>query len=249
MNRTQTGVILTFAAIAILIGSATAGQAQAAQAGGPAGSAAILNSCLQKDVPLGSAANFTVLGGSAVTNTGATFVKGDLGVSPGTSIAGFPPGKVNGTIHTADAVASTAQTDLAGAISHAQGLSNCAMTLSGNIGGKTLGPGLYVSTSSLAISSGNLTLNAAGHPNAVFIIVMASTLVLISGHQVILAGGAMLSHVFFVVGSSATLGTYSKLLGNILASTSITLATGAKVCGRSLANTGAVTMDDNQVLA
>src|SRR5580693_9124874 len=102
MNRMQTGLSLAFVATAILVLSATTGTAQAAPVAGSAHSAAISYSCLQKLVPLGSAANFTVLGGTTVTSTGATLVKGDLGVSPGTAVTGFPPGNVSGTIHSAD---------------------------------------------------------------------------------------------------------------------------------------------------
>jgi hypothetical protein len=57
-------------------------------------------------VPLGTAANFAVLAGSTVTNTGPTILNGDLGLSPGTSVTGFPPGQVNGTIHAADSLAA-----------------------------------------------------------------------------------------------------------------------------------------------
>jgi len=248
MNRIQLGVIVAFAAIAVLMTAATVGQAQAVTLpAGHATTAAIANSCHQANVPLATAANFHVLGATTVTNTGATVVKGNLGLSPGTSVTGFPPGKVTGTMYVADSTAATAQTDLATAIAYAQALSTCSTTVSGNLGGTTLGPGLYISTSSLAISSGDLTLNAHGHSNAVFIIVMASTLTITSGLSVILKGGASMNHIFWIVGSSATLGTTTSLSGNLLAVTSITLDTGAKVCGRVLANTGAVTMDDNLV--
>jgi hypothetical protein len=224
--------------------------AQALPAAAQAGHAtafASSNSCRHGDIRLGSAENFSVLGATTVTNTGATLVRGNLGVSPGTAVTGFPPGKVSGSIHSADTMASTAQTDLAAAIAQGQGLSNCVTTASGNLGGLSLGPGLYVSTSSLSITGAALTLNASGNPDKVFIFVMASTLTVGSGITVFLTGGAVMSHVFWIVGSSATLGTTSHIAGNILAHTSITLDTGAIVCGRVLANTGAVTMDDNRV--
>lgn len=197
-------------------------------------------------VPLGTAATFTVLAGSTVTNTGATTVTGDLGVSPGSAVIGFPPGTVSGTIHAGDAAAAQAQSDLTVAYNNAAGRSTGAITVSGDLTGLTLAPGLYKSTSSLAIS-GALTLNAVGDGNAVFIIQMASTLTTGPGSQVILSGGARASNVFWQVGSSATLGTNSVFKGTILADQSITLNTGARVDGRALTRIGAVTLDNNVV--
>src|SRR5450759_4846678 len=120
-------------------------------------------------VDLGSAASFGVLAGSTVTSTGDTIVNGDLGVSPGYSVSGFPPGTVNGNIYVADLTAAQAQLDLTIAYNDAAGRSTAPVTVAGNIGGQTLPPGLYKSTSSLAISSGDLTLDGQGDPNAVFI--------------------------------------------------------------------------------
>jgi hypothetical protein len=198
-------------------------------------------------VPLGSAANFLVLAGSTVTNTGATTVTGDLGVSPGTAVTGFPPGTVNGSMHAGDPAAAQAQIDLTTAFNDAAGRSVGAVTVAGNLGGQTLTPGLYKSTSSLEISSGDLTLDAQGSANAVFIFQMASTLTTTAGRQVILSGGAKAANIFWQVGSSATLGTTSVFKGNILAYQSITLNTGAMLDGRALAQIGAVTLDANTI--
>src|SRR5207237_661051 len=115
------------------------------------------------------------------------------------------------------------------------------------LGGQTLTPGLYNSTTSLEISSGDLTLDAQGDANAVFIFQMGSTLTTTIGRQVILSGGAQAANVFWQVGSSATLGTGSVFKGNILALASITVTTGAAVEGRLLARTAAVTLDSNVV--
>ncbi|HXU76956.1 MAG TPA: ice-binding family protein [Methylomirabilota bacterium] len=201
----------------------------------------------QGSVVLGGAGGFAVLAGSTVTSVGATTVNGDLGVSPGTAVTGFPPGLVNGTTHAGDAAAAQAQLDLTTAYNDAAGRTVGAVTLAGNLGGLTLTPGLYKSTSSLEVSSGDLTLDAQGNANAVFIFQMASTLTTTSGRQVILSGGAKASNIFWQVGSSATLGTTSVFKGTIMADQSITLATGATLDGRALARVAAVTMDANTV--
>src|SRR5207237_3022098 len=129
------------------------------------------------------------------------------------------------------------------------GRTNGAVTVAGNLGGQTLTTGLYKSTSSLEISSGDLTLDAQGDANAVFIFQMASTLTTTSGRQVILSGGARAANVFWQVGSSATLGTTSVFKGTIMADQSITLTTGATLDGRALARIAAVTLDANVVTA
>jgi len=197
-------------------------------------------------VNLGTTASFRVLAGTTVTNIGLTSVDGDIGVSPGSAVTGFPPGTLSGTIFTPPSVADTAQTDLTTAIGDAAGRPANA-TVSGNLGGLTLAPGVYKSTSSLAISSGDLTLTGLGDSNAVFIFQIASSLTVTSGRRVILTGGAKASNVFWQVGSSATLGTSSFFAGTIMAQASITLQTGASLEGRALASSGAVTLDTSLV--
>ena len=200
---------------------------------------------IEPPVGLASAGTFRVLGGSAVTNTGPTSVDGAVGVSPGSSISGFPPGTTScgpSCIHVNDGPAGTAQSDLTIAYNNAAGRPP-GTAVAGNIGGQTLAPGVYTSTSTLAISSGDLTLTALGNSNAVFIFQIASSLTVTSGRQVILAGGAKASNVFWQVGSSATLGTNSFFVGDIMALASITLQTGASLQGRALASTGAVSLD------
>ncbi len=200
-------------------------------------------------VSMAGASNFAVLAGSAVTNTGATNITGDLGLSPGTSVGGFPPGILNGTLRINDAIATQAKLDLTAAYNDAAGrTSTDIVTLSGNIGGLTLTPGLYKSTSSLAISSGDLTFDAKGNPDAVFIIQIASSLTTTSGRKVILSGGASAANIFWQVGSSATFGTTSVFKGTVMAMQSITLNTGAKLDGKALARVGAVTMAGNTIV-
>jgi hypothetical protein len=200
-------------------------------------------------VPLAGTSGMAVLAGSGITNTGATNITGDIALSPGSSIGGFPPGILVGTQHINDAVATQAKLDLTIAYNNASGrTSTDIVTLSGNIGGLTLTPGLYKSTSSLAISSGDLTFDAKGNANAVFIIQMASSFTTTSGRQVILAGGAIASNIFWQVGSSATFGTTSVLKGTFLVKQSITFNTGATLDGRALTSTGAVVMAGNTIV-
>jgi len=153
--------------------------------------------------------------------------------------------RVTGMIHAGDPTAAQAQGDLTSAYNDAAGRIVGAIAVAGNLGGLTLTPGLYKSTSSLEISSGDLTLDAQGDVTAVFIFQMGSTFVTTVGRQVILSGGAKAANIFWQVGSSATLGTGSVFKGNILALASITVTTGAAVEGRLLARTGAVTLDTN----
>jgi hypothetical protein len=202
----------------------------------------------QASVELGGAGAFAVLAGSTITNTGATALTGDLGISPGAALTGFPPGTLTGTKQLGNVASAAGMTDLTTAYNDAAGRVQSPVTVAGNLGGLTLPPGLYKSTSSLAISSGDLTLDAQGDPNAVFIFQMASTLTTTSGRKVILSGGAKSTNVFWQVGSSATLGTTSVFKGTIMANQSITLATGATLNGRALARIGAVTLAGNAVV-
>lgn len=200
-------------------------------------------------IVMAGTAELAVLAGSSVTNTGATNITGDLGLSPGTSVGGFPPGILNGTLRINDAIATQAKLDLTAAYNDAAGrTSTDIVTLSGNIGGLTLTPGLYKSTSSLAISSGDLTFDAKGNADAVFIIQIASTLTTTSGRKVLLSGGASAANIFWQVGTSATLGTTSVFKGTIMAMQSITLNTGATLTGKALARNGGVTMAGNTIV-
>lgn len=205
--------------------------------------------CSLAAMNLRSAGSFAVLAGSAVTSTGETEVTGDLGVSPGTSVTGFGPGTIDGDMHAGDATAELAMSDITTAYDDAAARTLCATTVDGNLGGRTLAPGLYNSGSSLEISSGDLTLDAGGDDDAIFIFQMASTLTTTSGRQVILSGGARSTSVYWQVGASATLGTSSVFHGTILADQSITLNTGATLNGRALARIAAVDLDTNPITA
>lgn len=197
-------------------------------------------------VTLGTASSFAVLGGSAVTNTGPTIVNGDLGVSPGTSITGFPPGIVNGVQHSADAVALQAQTDTTAAYNDLASRAPDQDLTGTDLGGLILSPGVYNFDSSAGLT-GSLTLDAGGDSSAIFIFQIGSALTTASGSQVVLTNGAQACNVYWQIGESATLGTNSTFVGNVLALASITMNTGSNVYGRVLARTGAATLDSNTV--
>jgi Ice-binding-like len=200
-------------------------------------------------VGLGTAGSFAVLAGQTVTNTGPSTISGDLGVSPGSAVTGFPPGIVtNGTIHAADGVANGAQSDLTTAYNDAAGRSPTANVPAFIGAGQTLAPGVYKASSSLDVG-GSLTLDAGGDPNAVFVFQAPSTLVTDSASSVTLTGGAQACNVYWQVGSSATLGTNSSFTGTVLALTSISVQTGDTIAGRALARNGAVTLDDDTITA
>ncbi len=202
---------------------------------------------------LDTADEFGVLGSSTVTNTGPSAVAGDLGVSPGSAIVGFDvpggPGTVSGTIHAADAVAAQAEIDAGVAYT---GLSNMSFTqdLTGqNLGNRTLLSGVY-HFDSIADLTGPLTLDGQGNNNAFWVFQIGSTLTTASASSVLLINPGSNNGVFWQVGSSATLGTGTSFIGNILANQSITLTTDANIlCGRALALNGAVTMDTNDISA
>jgi hypothetical protein len=192
-------------------------------------------------VDLGTAANFGLLAGSTITNTGSSVINGDVGVSPGTAVTGFGPVVVNGTTHLADAKAVQAQTDLTAAYITAAGAVYNTDLSTQDLGGKTLTPGVYYFSSSAGLT-GNLTLNGGGDPNAQWIFRIGSTLTTASGSNVALTNGATQGKVFWQVGSSATIGVNNNFAGNIMALQSITLNGGGILNGRALARNGAVTI-------
>jgi hypothetical protein len=212
---------------------------------------------IQTMINLRTSANYAILAGSLISNVPTTAITGNLGLSPaaGSNITGFGAAEITGTIYTVDATGpagsvpdavalTAAKGDLTTAYNEAAGrTATDIVLLSGNIGGLTLTPGLYKSSGSLDISSGDLTFDAKGNAAAVFIIQIASTLNTTSGRKIILSGGALASHIFWQVGTSATLGTTSVFKGNIMADQSISVNTGASIQGRLLARIGAVTLN------
>ncbi|MER6947325.1 DUF4082 domain-containing protein [Nonomuraea sp. NPDC000554] len=224
IRRTLSGIIArTSAVVALAAGLSTgvaAGTAHAARAGQP-------------PVSLGNAASFGVFAGSAVTNTNLTTVTGDLGVSPGSSVVGFPPGTVTGTIHAGDSAAGNARTDMVAAYNDVAGRAPVT-TIATELGGTTRGPGVYNSGNGTFTITGTLTLDAQGDPDAVFIF-QASSLSTANVSNINLLRGAQANNLFWQVSGSATLGTFCTFRGNVLALSSVTVNTGAAVFGRVFA--------------
>jgi hypothetical protein len=196
----------------------------------------------QVAVNLGSAADFAVLAGSAITFTGATTVNGDVGSHPTPAITGIANVTFSsGSNHAGDAATQTAKTALASAYADAFGRS--ATGIGSELGGATLTPGVY-SAGTFAIT-GNLTLNGSG----VYILQAGSTLDLAADSNVLLTNGATAANVFWQVGSSATFLTNSDFVGNLLAFTSITVGIGTDINGRLLAQNGAVTLGGTNTIS
>jgi Ice-binding-like/Putative Ig domain/Dockerin type I domain/NHL repeat len=199
-------------------------------------------------ISLGTAQSFAVLGSTTVTNTGASSVRGDVGVSPGTSVTGFSTAVVTGgTIHAGDALAAQAQTDLTIAYNAVAGMP-CSFSLGGqDIGGRTLRPGVYCFPG--PVLTGTLILDFQGDPNAVFVFQTFSVFMTAANSSVVTinAGGSTCPpNVFWQVGIPF-LGANSVFVGNILSNSGITLGTGARLYGRALARNGGVTLDTNTV--
>ncbi len=195
-------------------------------------------------VGLGKASPFSVLGGSTVTNTGATTMFGDLGLDPGSEVTGEP--HVLGQTHVDDQVAIEAKEALTTAFTDA-GEREPTRSAGTELAGQEFSPGVYDANESLLLSSGSVTLNAEGNPDAVFIFQIGSTLITGANTSVSLVGGAQACNVFWKVGSSATLGSGTRFVGTIMAADSITANTGATIHGRLLARTAAVTLEHNTI--
>ncbi len=196
---------------------------------------------------LGTAQAFAVLAGSTVTNTGLSIINDNVGVNPGSAVTGFPPGLLTGgTIHITDSVTLQAQGDTTAAYLDLAGRP-CESGLTGqDLGGKTLKGGVYCFTSEAQLT-GTLVLDAENRADALFIFQVASKLTTASGASVRLINGASPCNVFWQIGSSATIGSGTDFVGNILALTSISLGTNASLEGRALARNAAVTLDSNKV--
>lgn len=199
-------------------------------------------------VDLGAASSFSVLGSSSVTTTGNTIIGGEVGVSPGTSVVGFPPGIIkanSGGYHSADTSAANAQLAAQSAYTDAKGRTPTAQyPAADDIGARSFGPGTYQFPTSIGIT-GTVTLDGGGNPQSVFIFQAGSTLIAEPYSKVILTNGAQATNVFWQVGSSATLKTGSTFAGTVVAQASVTVESNVSVEGRTIALAGAVTLESD----
>ena len=204
-------------------------------------------------------ASFTVLGASTVTNVPTSTIDGSVGVwssgganaitgfnsSPGVAVS--DPQVTGGTVQAGGPVAQSAQSQLTTALTNLGSLGP-GTTLSADLTGLTLGPGVYTVPAGTTNLSGALTLNGGGNANAAWVFEMPSTLITSSNSVVNVINTGSGAGVYWDVGSSATIGTNTAFLGNILARASITMNTTATdLCGRALASTGAVTLQQNSL--
>lgn len=187
---------------------------------------------------------FVVLAGASVVGTGLPVLNGDLGLHPGSSVTGFPPGIVTGERKIATAVAATAKSDLMQSFNDAKGRATSQITLVGGALSGTKAPGLYKSGSTIDIGAAGVTLDASGNSSAVWIFQAGSAINTLPLCKVNLINGAKADNVFWMAESTVTIETDNVFQGTILASTSITINGDSRVIGRALCSTGTVTVND-----
>ncbi len=195
-------------------------------------------------VSVGRAGSFSVLAGVGVVNSGATVVTGDLGVSPGTSVVGFPPGVVGGVTYAGGVVAAGAQTDAVAAYQDAAGRVATA-EFSGDQNGVTFTPGVYHTAAAFALT-GTLTLDGLGDPNAVFIFQVSAALNTAAASHMVLLGGAKAANVFWASQGAVGTGANSDFAGTVLSPAGITIGAGASVTGQLLSQ-ATVTLSGNTI--
>jgi hypothetical protein len=225
-GRARLGVA-SFAALSLLI--AASGSAQA----------------VATHVPLGDAYSFAVLGATEVTNSGPTVINGDIGVSPGAAVGGGYT--VNGTNHGNDGVAAAAQISLDAAMISAWGQGTADGTISADLGGQTLTPGIYDQSGTMLLNGGTLTLNAGGDPNAIWLFRVEGDLSVNVGSTVSLIGGAQACNVYWLSRAGTAIGGGSHFVGTIMSGTAVTLGTDATLVGRALASEANVTLLSNTI--
>ncbi|KFY87452.1 hypothetical protein V500_06950 [Pseudogymnoascus sp. VKM F-4518 (FW-2643)] len=201
-------------------------------------------------IALGAAKTYGAIAATTLTSTGNTRITGDCGTCPGTSITGFPPGVCTGATSAGGKAACAAEAACLSAYNNARGLASTATALtSSELAGLTLAPGVYKFPAAAATNSATLTLNGAKNTKGQFIFLIESTLTTAASSKVVLTNGAQACNVYFIVGSSATIGEKSVMNGNILAHTSISVTNAASNKGTLCAINGAVTLINNALTA
>ena len=196
-------------------------------------------------ISLGSAGSYGVLAGAGISNSGTTTIIGDQGSSPSSAYFGFNKVTVTGATHLGDTAAATAQVDAKDSYRNL-GLQSSTQLIVGDLGGQVLTPGVYTTGESIGMT-GKLTLDAKGDPNAIFIFKAGSTLTTSSASSMSMINGGSQCNVYWLVGSSATLGANSTFLGTVLASSNIAAGSGATIFGRLLALNGTAGLNNNLI--
>ncbi|KFZ20248.1 hypothetical protein V501_00260 [Pseudogymnoascus sp. VKM F-4519 (FW-2642)] len=201
-------------------------------------------------IALGAAKTYGAIAATTLTSTGNTRITGDCGTFPGTSITGFLPGVCTGTTSAGGKAACAAEAACLSAYNNARGLASTATALpSSDLAGLALAPGVYKFPTAAATNSATLTLNGAKNTKGQFIFLIDTTLTTAASSKVVLINGAQACNIYFIVGSSATIGEASSMTGNILAHTSIGLTNAASNKGTLCALNGAVTLINNSLTA
>ncbi|MBC7725814.1 MAG: DUF3494 domain-containing protein [Burkholderiaceae bacterium] len=196
-------------------------------------------------IELGTAAGYSAFAGASVVNTGPSALSGNVGVSPGVSVTGFPPGTLTGTIHRADVAASAAHNDLVSAYADAVSRPLSAV-IAGDLAGRTLTAGVYRSAAALSIST-NLTLDGGSDPDSVFIFQVDAALGTAAASRIILTNGAQASRVFWQVAGATSLGAMSSFSGTVLGLEAVTVGASAGVIGRVFSVNGALSLSSNPI--
>jgi len=224
----------------------------------------VLSQTSPATVNLGTSGNFVILAKTGISNTGASSIVGDIGVSPNnaTSITGFgliadasnefsTSSLITGKVYAANYTAPTpakmtaAVSDMQTAYTNAAGRAPDFTELyTGDLTGQTLTTGVYKWSTGVLVSAGGFTIS--GSPTDIFIFEIAQNLTIANGATITLIGGVKSSNIFWQVAGQASLGTSSSFRGIILCQTMINIQTGAAFDGRALAQT-AVTLDSNSI--
>jgi type VI secretion system secreted protein VgrG len=212
------------------------------------GSTVVLAHSCKAD-PINPMNGFAILGATTITNTGFTNIYGNIGLTSGSSVTGFPPGQLSSgsSIHILDAATTAADQDASNSYTSTSAMLPSASLSGQDLGGLTLTPGVFSFASSAQLS-GSLLLNFAGENDATFIFQIGVALTTASESTVVVENAGVGDNVLWDIGSSATLGTSSTMIGYLIANQSITLGAGASIaCGGAAALNGAVTLDTNTV--